>query len=167
MTRLSTDIGRNGHVGSPVDSSLVGRRLGRGCRFVYEYGVAAVIKFGCPLDSLTGGQNLAEAARWQSVKDTPLARFFVPVLDYAADGSWLIMDRAQPLMPHEYPRLRAFVEMVAEYGIREEDPQTDNTGTYQGRTAFLDYGFDKAYRDGLRLGYKRCRQCQRCQEAGE
>lgn len=135
-----------------------------GCRYVVIEG-NVVTKYGCPKSSLTGGQNIAEYQRWQEVKDTPNARYFVPVLDYAEDGSWLTMPRVKVLSPTEKVRLQAFMAVLASHGIKELDDQTDNTGEYEGRTVLLDYGFEGYDRNILGSSLA-CTKCIVCKNAG-
>ena len=137
-----------------------------GCRYVViEKDV--VTKYGCPTENATGGQNLAEATMWQAVKDTPNARYFVPVLDYAEDGSWLKMPRVKVLSPTEGRRVRAFMSVLQSHGIQEDDDQTDNCGEYNNRTVLLDYGY-AGYRDRiLGRGLRQCGECIACKNSGK
>jgi hypothetical protein len=136
-----------------------------GCRYVVIH-ADHVIKYGCPDYRLGAGQNLAELRQWLTVKGTPAERYYAPVLDAAPDGSWLKMARAIPLQPHEGQRVRSFIDMVAQNtGYHEEDDQTDNTGEYDGRTVFIDYGYNgsMSYTPTTCDG---CTQCGREQQSG-
>ena len=135
-----------------------------GCRYVVV-GETTVTKYGCTAEIRTGGQNLAEVRTWERVKNTPLAPYFVPVLDYAPDGSWLVQQRVKPLDLSERARARAFSDMLTLAGYREQDMQPDNLGEMDGRTVLLDYGFNDAHVVGIN-GY-RCGNCISCQGRGQ
>lgn len=131
-----------------------------GCRYVVIL-EETVIKYGCPKNSRSGGQNLEEWRQWQRVKGTDLERYFAPVLTASDDGSMLVMPRAKVLSPSDQRRLNSFVEMVSHAGYHEMDPQTDNAGEYDGRTVFIDYGY-QGYNQDILNGYGTCGQCHYC-----
>lgn len=73
-------------------------KLGSGNRIAQKLSNGTVIKFGCPESSRTGGQSLIEASLWNRYKNhAGVDECLVPVLDSAADGSWLIMPLVRPL----------------------------------------------------------------------
>lgn len=146
-----------------MDTAMVGKRLGRASRDVFEYGTDAVIKFACPSKRSIASQNLAEYRAWQRVKDTDAARLFVSVLECAEDGSWLVMQRVKPLHHVGIARVDAIEMMTRQYGLLVGDLDSDNLGEHEGRTVILDYGiwYDSTIWDETGTF---CRSCQYCQE---
>lgn len=69
--------------------------LGAGNRIAQKLSNGTVIKFGCPNDSRSGGQNVLEASTWRRIRNIPgILDIVMPVVDSAADGSWLLMPLA-------------------------------------------------------------------------
>lgn len=93
--------------------------------------------------------NLIEWRVWNLVKDTDLAKYFVPCLDCAPDGSWLDMERVVPMINQfgpdineselrkdkQNPFYAEATKALKEFGIRDIKP--DNRAK-DGR--ILDYG---------------------------
>lgn len=139
-----------------------------GCRFVRIYDTY-VIKYGCPSDSRSGGQNLFEAAQWERVKGTPAEIAFAPILEYATDGSWLKMRRVDRVLDRgEHWYVNAFADHVRDtYGYSEFDRQGANTGILDGRPVFIDYGF-QGYNKGITADVPRCEgTCIYCSEGSK
>lgn len=94
------------------------------------------------------GQNVAEAAMWQELKDDEHARkFFVPVIASDPNGKWLIAERVTGVSWTEYrDRPDEFVDAVYSLGIC--DLKADNVGKRaDGSWVVLDYGINRIWEE--------------------
>lgn len=106
--------------------------LGRGAhRHVYEH-EKGVIKF--PHKDKNKVNNLWEYEVWQLAVKYNMIEYFVPVIDVASDGSWLLMERAVPLEnKNKIPPKLSWMQ----------DYKYSNFGIHDGKIKLLDYGNHK------------------------
>jgi hypothetical protein len=131
-------------------------------RYVTEWD-GQVVKRGCPLDVLSGAQNRVEIDTWLRVQGTPESRFFVPVLDGSADGTWLRMPYVQPITTPSQALLWDIADEIHAHGITLFDLTRHNIGYYNGRVALLDYGHTrKMQADYMANGRRFCGVCKYC-----
>lgn len=92
--------------------------------------------------------NIHEWEVWNRIKDTNLAKWFVPCVALSGAGTVLIMKRAKPLTPKQVPKkVPAFFT----------DLKEENWGWYQGRPACLDYGNHLLLEKGMTSRMRRFR----------
>lgn len=115
-----------------------GKKLGGGIGrhvFVYDLNPRFVIKVE---DS--GFQNVIEWEMWQTVKETPYAKWFAPCRSISPLGTVLLMDRTLPAPRKAYPR-----RMPVFLG----DYKYSNYGLLNDRLVCHDYGSSIIASNGL------------------
>ncbi len=135
-------------------------------RAVCYLGTDKIIKYGCPNQPATGGQNRIEATTWERVKDHPYADYLAPVLEAAPDGSWLIQKRINGRIPmrSEQNALAMLLTVAEEIGIDTLDIGGDNVMIdVNGNPVIIDYGFDRFLYEE-RDEDERCGTCTYCSQ---
>lgn len=84
--------------------------------------------------------NVREWDVWNAVKDTALAKWFVPCVTISGAGTVLIMKRAKPI-----PRAKLPAKVPAFF----TDLKPENWGLYQGRPVCVDYGNQLLLEEGM------------------
>lgn len=120
---------------------MVGALLGTGsCREVYANTThdGSVIKFELGSKSF---QNVAEWEIWNTVKDTPYAKWFAECHNISPCGCVLLQERTQPVMFDELPK--EIPTFFADYSIENWGKLSD------GRIVCHDYGVMMMLERGL------------------
>lgn len=139
--------------------------LGSGNRIVERIEKKYVIKFGCPENCRTGGQNRIEGDTWNKFKDDPhTAPFLVPVVDYDPHGAWLIMpyvsQKVRTLTYDESEKWKYRIEKQG-FGFSTADFGPRNLGFNEaGEIVALDYGYRQGKFSWNDRG--RCGSCEHC-----
>lgn len=122
-----------------------------------------VVKFGCPINAYTGGQNTLESLRWAEYRTEPFRGFFTAILGAASDGSWIITERADLSPAKETPEFVRLHDVLAT-GLGLKDIRPGNTGyhTRTGKLVCRDYGFSPSEPSLLQLA-RTCGLCMWCQ----
>lgn len=119
---------------------MVGGYIGGGMSrrvFYLRQDLSKVIKF----EHKGVFQNVLEHKTWDHVGEVDWHReWFCPVVDISGSGSFLVMEYARPLQPHELP------ERIPFYLT---DTKASNWGWYKGRPVCVDYGFHLLWEKGM------------------
>lgn len=119
---------------------LLGERLGSGIgREVYVFALdeTKVIKLENGSRSF---QNMLEWELWQSLEDTPHAKWLAPCRHISPTGIVLIQDRTEPLRKGDGPKLMP--RWLCDFKL-------ENYGKLNGRTVCHDYGWRWILRAGV------------------
>jgi hypothetical protein len=120
------------------------RHLGSGVsRSVFEFGDGRVLKLSIS-PYLKYGANQCECGIWITEGATPAgSRWLAPVLDCASDGSWLIMERAEPASPSDVEPIltgpSSHSHELAGLGV-EDWRHHGQWGRIRGDLKLVDYG---------------------------
>lgn len=76
--------------------------------------------------------NVIEHHVWNHLCESPYADFLAPCCGISRQGSILVQKRAQPIQPHDIPKV------VPHFF---SDVHDRNWGLYEGRPVLFDYGF--------------------------
>ncbi len=110
---------------------FIGKEIGHGMsRMVYQHfqDRNLIIKVETGNENF---QNVIEWTIWQSVKDTPMAKWFAPCVDISPNGHFLIQKKAEKIPKSQYPKtLPAFFT----------DLKYDNFGMIEDKFVCIDYG---------------------------
>lgn len=159
----------------PTIRVLPKKPLSTSCRVVMTLGPDKVIKFGCPLNSATGGQNRVEAMNWEKNKLHPLAkRHLARVYAYAENGAWLIMERLTVAAPRNRrlsePMEDELKDALHQMGIDYGDMWSNNWMTGDdGQAVAIDYGYEEVlFGQEERAACGECEWCRqmRCKTCG-
>jgi len=83
---------------------ICGKKLGSGAyRDVYEFipDKTLVIKIANSDDGR--GVNLLEKRLWFEIEETPMQKWFAPVIDVSGSGKYLLQKRIEPMPKDKYP----------------------------------------------------------------
>lgn len=122
-------------------SVLAGKRIGGGAtRRVYElpHNPDMVLKLEFGEKSFC---NVAEYDIWSEVKNTPLAKYFAPVVDIDVWGGALLMKRTKPITEEIFRR------RVTKLPAFMCDLHWGNFGLIGSRVVCHDYGYHRAFSD--------------------
>lgn len=135
-------------------------------RIVQHLGADKVIKFGCPKNSRSGGQNRTEGMTWQRVGADPLAQqHLARVYAYAPDGSWLIQEKIEGDRPNTkrvvcYSMQGELIDALDLLGIDTTDMWAANWRERDGKAVAIDYGYDDLIYDSD--DSNKCGTCIHC-----
>lgn len=127
---------------------LAGKRIGGGCyREVHEYKPAKdkVIKIARNMQGIYC--NIMEDTIWRMVKDTPLSKYFIPVVALLYGGQGIVMERATKTLlistdddwkVHDF--LNTLRKRYPKFEAILRDIHTENVMWYHGDLVIVDYG---------------------------
>ncbi len=128
------------------------KQLGQGaCRTVFAYDDEFVLKVDRNRNRRTAADgdeyfyNQNEWRFWESIKHSPVSRFFFPVIEFDPKSHFLLMERAKTVVGdygnyEQHPQYLVFRDVISALRVSDMGPR--NAGVKRdGTLAALDYGF--------------------------
>lgn len=79
--------------------------------------------------------NKAETLFWHQVRDTPDGIWFAPIVEHAADYSWILQVKADPYLGQDKTEALRVCERLGVWNVNS----SANYGTLAGRLVIIDF----------------------------